>query len=621
MYYRKFNFLFVCLILCITFQLLTVSANVQETNEQQSQQQSKININGREFSPEDLASYIHVDPKDLPTPYYELKEKEDAIKAQLKQTTYDNGTSSIDAHDNVKAVACNTCPSNFQYYANQQSRATIYCSCPALGDSYYSGAAIYGGFWGTQMYSYGLINEPIWYITTYYWPQSWASTYRIYAAISHPCYAAMHGGIISTSGGNIALTGIPALNYYVYWVYGSFWSKLYWPYVSNPGYNGIQSSPYMWYSSPPSWSFYPSGDGGNCLPRGAPQPPQSIYTGCYSCSQIAIYFSAPSWNGGSAITNYYACAGGYCSYGTSSPIVVNVPTYVPYNYAGYTVYVYAINNYGWSGVAYASGTRYPCGTPLGPGISSITTSSSAIYVYFGSPSDVGGFGISSYRLSVSGPVSTSTTSTSSPIAIGGLPGGSYSISLQAGNQCGYGVTSSSAATLSSVPSAPGISSVYTGCNSITTYFTAASANGAAISKYTLCIQSTSKCVSGTGSPLTLTGVAYGTYTVIVYATNSVGNGASASSTTPTVATTPSAPSITSLSSIDGSATVYFAAGSNNGAAITSYFIESIGSSSYVSATTSSSPVVLSSLINGGSYAFRMYANNACGGSGWSSTSS
>jgi len=75
MYYRKY-FLFVCLILCIIFQLLTVNANVQETNEQQS---TTVNIN--EVTPNDLASYIHIDPKDLPTPYYILKEQEDALKA------------------------------------------------------------------------------------------------------------------------------------------------------------------------------------------------------------------------------------------------------------------------------------------------------------------------------------------------------------------------------------------------------------------------------------------------------------------------------------------------------------------------------------------------------------
>ena len=128
--------------------------------------------------------------------------------------------------------------------------------------------------------------------------------------------------------------------------------------------------------------------------------------------------------------------------------------------------------------------------------------------------------------------------------------------------------------------------------------------------------------SGSGSPLTVTGLTNGTsYTFTVTATNSVGtSSASSASSAITPAGVPGAPTDVSASAGDGKATVSFTApASTGGAAISSYTVTA--SPGGATASGSSGPITVSGLANCTSYTFTVTAANSAGTGASSSASS
>ena len=172
-------------------------------------------------------------------------------------------------------------------------------------------------------------------------------------------------------------------------------------------------------------------------------------------------------------------------------------------------------------------------------------------------------------------------------------------------------------TKPTVPGAPRSVSATAGNASAKVSFSAPSSNGGAtITKYTVTASPGGRTATGTGSPITVTGLTNGTrYTFTVKASNSVGTGAASAASnavTPTApAGVPGAPTSVSATAGDASAKVSFSApSSNGGATITKYTVTS--SPGGITATGTGSPITVTGLTNGTSYTFTVKATNSVG---------
>ncbi len=183
--------------------------------------------------------------------------------------------------------------------------------------------------------------------------------------------------------------------------------------------------------------------------------------------QLSAAFTAPTSNGGSAITTYkYSTDGGATfivrsSGTTASPIVITTlssdgATSLT-NGTTYNVQIKAVNLAG-DGTATASTAATPITTPGAPTITSITAGNSQLSVAFTAPASNGGSPITNYKYSTNGGTSftaVSPASTSSPIVITGLSNGTtYNVQIRAVNAAGDGTpTASTAATPATPPKA------------------------------------------------------------------------------------------------------------------------------------------------------------------------
>lgn len=123
--------------------------------------------------------------------------------------------------------------------------------------------------------------------------------------------------------------------------------------------------------------------------------------------------------------------------------------------------------------------------------------------------------------------------------------------------------------------------------------------------------------SGTSSPIIISGLTAGTsYTFTVTGTNSYGSSTSDASSSGSFTTVPQAPTIGTATPAPNEASVTFTAGATGGSTITGYTVTS--SPGNITATGSSSPIVVSGLTNGTAYTFTVTATNANGTSAASS---
>ena len=174
----------------------------------------------------------------------------------------------------------------------------------------------------------------------------------------------------------------------------------------------------------------------------------------------------------------------------------------------------------------------------------------------------------------------------------------------------------------SVPDAPTNVLVTTGVDQVTVAFQPPAADGGAnITSYTVTASPGGATATGTGSPITVTGLT-GTapYTFTVRATNVIGSGPPSAPSIPVLAyTVPDVPAISSVAPGNGQATVAFTSRGTGGQPITSYTATArTGSPTAtgpgVTASGTSSPLTITGLTNGTTYYVTVYATNLAGNS-------
>jgi hypothetical protein len=262
----------------------------------------------------------------------------------------------------------------------------------------------------------------------------------------------------------------------------------------------------------------------------------TIGTATRSASQtIQVTYTAPGYNGGTAITSYTAVSNpggltGTVSQAGSGTITVGGLT----NGTAYTFTVYATNIAGNSASSSDSGVVTPYGVPAAPTIGTATRSASqTVQVTYTAPLDNGGSTVTGYTATSSPNNITGTVSQagSGTITVGSLTNGTaYTFTVTATNVAGTGAASqpSNTATPYTVPGQPTIgTATATGQTTATVAYTAPASNGgSAITSYTA--TSSPGGITGTLSQagsgtITVTGLTAGTpYTFTVYATNAAG---------------------------------------------------------------------------------------------------
>ena len=298
-----------------------------------------------------------------------------------------------------------------------------------------------------------------------------------------------------------------------------------------------------------------------------------------------------------------------------------------------TGYIEVYTAAGWSQlgvipVVPTIGTATDVGTNIayGSGSASITFT----------PATTGGLASSFTATSTSG--GYSATGSSSPIVVSNIPTGtSATFTVTATN--GYGnslaTTASNSITTTSVPQVPTVGTpsnisgvAYGSPAQASLTFTAGATGGKSITNYKYSTDGTNYTAfspSQNTSPLTIGGLTAGTtYTFRLKAVNANGDSvATSASSSAKVYTVPQAPTIGAVStntSAVGQANVAWSAPSNTGGdSISGYQITSSPDS--ITATTSSSPYVMTGLTQGTSYTFTVKAANAAGYSAASSSSS
>ena len=259
--------------------------------------------------------------------------------------------------------------------------------------------------------------------------------------------------------------------------------------------------------------------------------------------------------------------------------------------------------------------------PSAPTQAQATGSALQASVSFATPADDGGLPITSYTVT-SSPDGITVTGTGSPIVVTGLNRQvRYTFTVHATNAAGDSPESapSNAVQTVFVPDRPAIVSTVGGDSSATVTFTPpASDGGRPITRYTAIARpgaassGPSITASGTGSPLTIGGLTNGTlYTISVYATNALGNGPESVASFVQPLGLPGAPTgVGATLSPLGMSVAFTPPRATGGAPVTGYTVTA--SPGGITATGTTSPIVVQGLTNGVSYTFTAHATTSAG---------
>ena len=300
----------------------------------------------------------------------------------------------------------------------------------------------------------------------------------------------------------------------------------------------------------------------NGTPSGTPTPvpptAPTITTVIGGNQRLSVSFTAPSSDGGAAITNYEYSTDGGTAWNRRSPAATGSPISITglVNGTTYSVKIRAVNAAGHGDASNAvSGTPVP-GTPSEPTIISVIPGDQQLSVAFSAPTSDGGSPITNYEYSTDNGSSWTPhvpSITGSPLVITGLTNGvEYTVRIRAENAAGPGDDSNPVEGTPTdnpspdTPSAPTIVLIQGGNSQLIVDFLPPSDDGG--SPVTNYEYSTSggavwtRCQPATtSSPLVITGLTNGTaYSVVIRALNAAGHGDASLPVTGTPTVNPSA---------------------------------------------------------------------------------
>ena len=370
-----------------------------------------------------------------------------------------------------------------------------------------------------------------------------------------------------------------------------------------------------------------------------PYPPTNL-SATTGDGTISITYTAPSNNGGSAVTGYRITYQDTTVSGGTQSVTTASTSYTIQNLLGgdvYSIAVAAVSTLG-TGSSCSPITSTPTSSaPPAPTLNSLTagtgTNAGTLVAAWTPPSTNNGAVITSYTLTYNTTVVTGLSGSSTSYTITGLMSDtSYTVSVAAVNAVDTGASSSSlsATPNASGPAAPtGLAST-PDINQLALAWTApTNVRGAVVQSYTVRYTpsggSTTTITGVTDVSYTITGLTGDkTYTISVAAVNSAGTGDYTSniSSTPTTVH-PGAP--TSLAGTPGNGTIdvsYSAPSDTGGAAITSYIITYVDTVTSQSKTLTVASVLygtIPSLVGGHEYTISVQAINKSGAGTSSST--
>jgi len=386
-------------------------------------------------------------------------------------------------------------------------------------------------------------------------------------------------------------------------------------------------------------------------PAGPPVAPTGVTATSGQNVSSTVSWTAPTDDGGSAITGYTVTAspgGKTCT--TTGAVTCTVTGLT--NGTTYTFTVTASNATGASPPSAPSNAVTPASTPGAPtGVTAVNVPNTlygdapSITVAWTAPASSGGSAIVRYTAAVVGGPQTCTTGNGSATTctfLGLTAGTSYTFTVTATNAIGTGPASSQAsATAATVPDAPGAVTgtdvpniAYLSPPQVTVSWSAPATGGSPVTGYTATASpGGATCTSATTSCTITSGLTAGTaYAFKVTATNSAGTGsASAASPAVTAATVPQNPTIGTASYTTGIAygsppqvkVTWTDPANNGGNAISGYVVSSspAGGTCTVSGVAATTCTIVSGLTAGTSYTFSVKATNAIGNSSASGSTS
>ena len=344
-----------------------------------------------------------------------------------------------------------------------------------------------------------------------------------------------------------------------------------------------------------------------------PSVPQNvIVTG--GNKQLSIAFTALANNGGSVVTGYKYSLDGiqYTDVaGTTSPIVV---TGLPDN-TSYTVRLRAVSDVGDGAITTAASvTTYD--VPSVPRNVIVTGGNKQISIAFTAPASNGGTVVTGYKYAFNDTDYTLVTGTTSPIVVTGLPDNtSYTVRLRAVSSIGDGavVTSTPASTFA-VPAAPQNFVVTSGNKQLSMTFSVSSDGGTAITGYKYSLNGASYItVNNTTAPFVITGLSDSTsYTVSLLLFNIIGDGPATTASAVSTYTVPSVPQNIIATGGNKQISIAFTAPANNGGSVVTGYKYSLNGAAYIVRAGTTSPIVVSNLLDSTSYTIKLLAYNTIG---------
>lgn len=348
--------------------------------------------------------------------------------------------------------------------------------------------------------------------------------------------------------------------------------------------------------------------------------------------ELDVAFTAPSDDGGSAITNYeYSTDAGatwqpFDPASTTSPLTITTEssddTTPLTGSQEYPVEIRAVNAAGAGAASDVVALSATITAPGAPTITSVTRRDGAVRVAFTAGSN-GGAAVIRYEYRLDSGTWTDTGTLATSFDLSGVSNGAHQIEVRAVNSIGDGASSAAESfSMFTLPTAPSITSITAGDETLSVAFTAPSSNGgSAITNYQYSTDAglTWRSAATTTSPFSITvesdgsgTIANGTlYAVQLRAVNAAGTGPATASTLVAPRGAPDAPTGASTTPVDGGLRVQFTLGSDGGSPITDIEYQLDGGA-WVSAGALSSPITITGLTNGQTYGVRVRVVNAIG---------